>query len=155
MMTDIRFYHMTRQSLDEVLPHIVEKAYAGAQKKGQTIRIQMENAGETEIMSKRLWSFKQQSFLPHGTAKDGQAERQPIWLNDNEDNLNKAETLFLTQGQTCEDLSSYDLVCEMLNGHDDGMMTAARARWKTYKEQGHNLTYWYQDADKGWIKKDI
>jgi DNA polymerase-3 subunit chi len=41
----------------------------------------------------------------------------------------------------------------MFDGNDYEAVTSARARWKTYKAAGHDLTYWQQTDRGGWEKK--
>jgi len=148
-MTDIRFYHLQKQNLDQALPLILEKAYAS----GYRSVVRMTSKYEVERMSKYLWTFKQRAFLPHGWKKDGFAEDQPIWLTDKDDNPNSATNLVLTQGQIADDFDQYDLCCEMLDGNSDEQVSNARARWKKYKEAGHEVTYWHQNEEGGWEKK--
>lgn len=148
-MTDIRFYHLQKQSLDQALPQILKKALAG----GHKVVVQMPSAAEVERMNGHLWTYHPNEFLPHGSQKDGHAESQHIWLSDKEENPNEADVLILTGGSTSEKLSDYKLVCEMLNGHDDEQIKAARCRWKTYGDTGYNITYWKQTEKGGWEEK--
>ena len=45
-----------------------------------------------------LWTYDEASFLPHGTARDGNAARQPIWLTAADENPNAATMLVLIDG---------------------------------------------------------
>jgi DNA polymerase III subunit chi len=99
-----------------------------------------------------LWTYDDRSFLPHGTTRDGHAEDQPVWLTTSEENPNGAKVLVLTDGATAADLSGRALVLEIFDGNSDDTVAAARARWKAYKEAGHELTYWKQDAQGRWEK---
>jgi len=148
-MTEIRFYHLQKQSLDQALPLILEKAYEA----GHRSIVKMQDSKEAERMSAHLWSYKQNSFLPHGAHKDGNSAVQPIWIGHSDENPNEAKTLILTQGQTSEITGDYDLVCEMLNGHSDRDINAARERWKKYQDSGYETTYWFQNENGGWTKK--
>ncbi len=148
-MTDIRFYHLQKQDLDAALPAILQKAFQS----GKNIVVRMRDDKEIERMNKHLWAFKPEVFLPHGSKKDGKADQQPIWLSANDDTPNDAKILILTQGKTEEDLSPYDMCCEMLDGHDEQAITDARTRWKEYQAAGHDVTYWYQNETGRWEKK--
>ena len=148
-MTEIRFYHLQKQSLDQALPLILEKVY---QTKNNAV-VRLSDAKEVTRMNDILWTYKNSSFLPHGCKKTGRAEVQPIWLTDKSENPNDAKTLILTQNTTQDDMSDHDLCCEMLDGHDDNAITAARNRWKIYKDQGFGVTYWYQSESGRWEKK--
>lgn len=153
-MTEVRFYHLQKQSLDQALPLILEKVYQTK----QNAVVRMMDAKEVKRMNDVLWTYKPNSFLPHegiknSNAKNGNASVQPIWLTDKEENPNDAKTLILTQGMVEDDLSPYDLCCEMLNGHDDDAISEARNRWKTYKEKGFKVTYWFQSETGKWENK--
>ncbi len=148
-MTEIRFYHLQKQSLDQALPLILEKAYS----MGHKIIVKMQNDDESNRMATHLWTYRQDKFLPHGTQKDGYAALQPIWITPNDENVNSATTLILTQGQTSENIEKFDLVCEMLNGHSDEQIAAARERWAKYQKSDFETTYWLQNENGGWIKK--
>lgn len=148
-MADIRFYHLQKQSLDQALPLILEKAYSA----NHRILVKMSNTTEVERMNTHLWTYKPDKFLPHGSNKNGHADKQPIWLTEKDDNENNANVLVLTQGKTEESLDSYSLICEMLDGRNDQAITEARKRWKGYSEAGHDVTYWHQSDSGKWEKK--
>jgi len=150
-MTDIRFYHLQKQTLDQALPLILEKAGQS----GKNITVRLSNKNEVERMNAHLWGYKPESFMAHGCKKDGRAEKQPIWLSDLAENPNQAKILILTQGQevALDEMATYDLCCEMLDGRDDEAVSKARARWKLYKEADHDITYWHQSENGRWEKK--
>lgn len=148
-MTEIRFYHLQKQTLDQALPMILEKAYSANHK----VLVKMDSSSEVERMNKHLWTYHPNKFLPHGSVKEGHAKKQPIWLTDQDENANHATMLVLTQGKTEENLDTYGLVCEMLDGHDQEAIKAARSRWKAYGDAGHDITYWHQSESGKWEKK--
>jgi len=147
-MTEIRFYHLMTRGVDQALPEILQKARAA----GHRIVVRTRDAAEAERLSQWLWTWKPDSFLPHGTARDGQAADQPIWLTAENDNPNDAAVLVLTAGQQVEDPHPYTLCCDLFDGRDETQVLAARMRWKNYKDSGHTLTYW-QQGEKGWEQK--
>lgn len=148
-MTDIRFYHLKTQTLDEALPALVMKAYDNGKKR---LIIRLADKATVEKMNTALWTFHPNVFLPHGSAKEGKSERQPIWLTDTDENPNGASIL-IAGGAVANDLSGFDLVCEMFSDHEGEAVNAARARWKIYKDAGHNITYWQQTPNGGWEQK--
>ena len=148
-MTEIRFYHLQKQTLDQALPLILEKAYAS----GKKILVRMESESEVERMNTHLWTHNPNSFLPHGSAKNDNPEKQPIYLTHQNDNENQAEILMLTQNRTEEKVETYSLCCEMLDGRDIQAIEEARIRWKAYSNAGHDVTYWFQSETGKWEKK--
>jgi len=148
-MTEIRFYHLQKQTLDQALPLIVEKAFNA----GHKITIRLSTPQEVDRMNNILWSYKPNSFLPHGSKKNNSSEKQPIWLTDKEENLNNSNVLILTQDLEEENIDAYDLCCELLEDKDKSALEAARKRWKIYLEHGHDVTYWHQSSSGSWQKK--
>ena len=146
-MTEIRFYHLTTRSLDDTLPEILSKAYA----RGDRVVVRTLSAAEAEKLASHLWSFSAESFLPHGTKKDGKAEQQPIWITPDNDNPSNAVTEIVTDGRLAEESETITLICDVFDGRSDDAVSDARKRWTIYKDAGHDLTYWKQGA-KGWEK---
>lgn len=147
-MTEVRFYHLTRFSVKQALPELLEKSLA----RGFRSVVRVANDGEVETLSDYLWAHKVDRFLPHGSSRDGHAERQPIWVTAQEDRPNAAQALFLFPGAPGGDYHAYELVCDLFDGTSDTERVAARMRWKTYQSLGLPITYW-QQTENGWEKQ--
>lgn len=148
-MTEIRFYHLQKSPLERALPQLLEKVLA----KGARAVVMAGSEERVEALNTLLWTYAQQSFLPHGSARDGNAADQPIWLTTEDENPNGATILVLTDGASSESLGTFDLCCELFDGNDPEVVSAARERWKDYTQAGHSVAYWQQDARGGWEKK--
>lgn len=151
-MTEIRFYHMQRTPADRAIPQIAYKAYQS----GKRVLIKCADADQCEKLNTALWVFASDVFLPHGSSADDFADRQPVYLTAGNDNPNGAKILIAAPGCVAGGVTGgaagFDLCCEMLNGRDDAQIEQARARWKTYRDQGFEVSYW-QETEKGWEKK--
>src|SRR5713226_7430035 len=93
-MAEIGFYHLLATPLERALPRLLEQARA----RGYRIVVRAASAERVEHLSALLWSYDEASFLPHGTARDGNAENQPIWLSERAENPNGAAMLVLVDG---------------------------------------------------------
>ncbi|MDG3443743.1 DNA polymerase III subunit chi [Nitrospirillum amazonense] len=147
-MTEVNFYHLQRSSLEQTLPDLLERSLA----RGWRAVVLSTVEERAEQLAQHLWTWRPDSFLPHGTAKDGHAADQPIWLTAVDERPNDAQVLFLTDGATSARMAEYTRVCDIFDGIDPDAVAAARQRWKAAKEAGLDLTYW-QQTDKGWEKK--
>ena len=147
-MTEIRFYHLTRTSLEQALPQLLEKAL----ERGWRAVVMAGTDARVEALNQHLWTYKERSFLPHGSAKDGFAARQPVWLTSADENPNGAHVLFLVDGAATQDPAAFPLVAEIFDGSDPDAVQDARRRWKAYRQAGHELTYWKQDDRGRWHK---
>ena len=148
-MTEIGFYHLTRTPLADALPKLLERVLAA----GKRALVRAGSPERVEFLNAALWTYDAASFLPHGTAREGDAPDQPIWLTAGNDNPNGAQVLILTDGAEPGDLAGWERCLEMFDGNDPAAVEAARGRWKAYKDAGHALTYWQQSERGGWEKK--
>lgn len=103
-------------------------------------------------LNQLLWTYDDESFLPHGGARDGNAARQPIYLTVAEESPNRADMLVLVDGARATAFDGYRRVCDMFDGNDESAVEAARRRWREAKAAGHGLTYWEQ-TPSGWVKR--
>ena len=149
-MTDIGFYHLVATPLEKALPKLLEKVLGS----GARAVVMAGSAERVEALNGLLWTYAPNGFLPHGSAKDGRPERQPIWLTAKDENPNGATILVLTDGATADSLPSFARCLDVFDGADETAVEAARARWKAYKEAGHGLTYWQQTDSGGWERKN-
>lgn len=147
-MTEIRFYHLEHSPLEQVLPKML---LMSLQRDWRVVVIARSDE-KVEALNALLWVYDKDGFLPHGTKKEGRADEQPVWLTIDEENPNGAHVAFLVDGAELADPAKFELCCEMFDGGDDEALQRARAHWKTWKEAGHDVTYW-QQTDKGWEKK--
>lgn len=148
-MSDIRFYHLTRKTAEQALPELVARAFA----KGHKILIRSREEAETLRLNDTLWTYNPDSFLPHGAAKDGKADQQPIFLTSGNDNPAGADVLMLMPGAATDGAENFALCCQLLNGADEAQISDARSLWKTWKEAGHTITYWQQSDQGKWEQK--
>ena len=149
-MTEIYFYHLQNQPIERVLPTLLEKSL----ERGWRVVVQAASEERVEALDAHLWTFRDDSFLPHGTHKQPEAAEQPILLTVNDDNPNKAEVRFLIDGAPVpDDASPYARIVLLFDGDDEDAVAAARTRWTQAKEKGLDATYWQPDAQGRWVKK--
>lgn len=151
MSTEVRFYHLQRARLEEVLPVILERCHQRAER----VLVLAGSTERVEALAALLWTYKPDSFLPHGTAKDGEAARQPIYLTTPESeggNPNAAPVLILSDGARHPRVGDFKLVCELFDGHDETAVAAARTQWKACKEAGHAVVYFQQGDNGKWAE---
>lgn len=148
-MSQIGFYHLTRLTLDQALPRLLEKAAAA----GLKVVVMAGSRERVEHLNGLLWTYNEESWLPHGAASDGEAALHPIWLTDTDENPNGATVLVLCDGVVPADITAYDRCLNLFDGRDDTAVQAARDLWKTWKAAGHQLVYYQQNLNGGWEEK--
>ena len=150
-MAEVRFYHLTEQPLDAALPVMLERCL----ERGWRAVVRGTDADRIEALSARLWTWRDESFLPHGTAADGEAARQPVWLCCDGANPNGAKALFLVDDAAVEpaELAGMEVAAILFDGHDEAAVARARDQWRQVTEAGLKAVYWAPDAGGGWVKK--
>jgi DNA polymerase-3 subunit chi len=149
-MTEILFYHLQRQPLERVLPTLLEKSLA----RGWRVVVQAASEERAEALDAHLWTFRDDSFLPHGTWREGEAREQPILLTVHDDNPNGATVRFLLDGVALPaDVAAYERIVLLFDGEDPDAVDAARARWSEAKQNGFAVTYWQPDDTGRWQRK--
>ena len=149
MATEVNFYHLTKSSLEDALPRLLVKTLQA----GERAVVMLGSPERVDALNTHLWAYDQDSFLPHGSARDGEADRQPVWLTHLDENPNGAAFLFVADRARSDRLADYKRCFELFDGRDDTAVADSRERWKAYKEAGHALAYWQQIAGGGWEKK--
>ncbi|ODS04129.1 DNA polymerase III subunit chi [Methyloceanibacter marginalis] len=147
--TEVYFYHLENRSLEQVLPTLLERSL----ERGWRAAVQAASRERVEALNTLLWTFREDSFLPHGAASDGTPHAQPIYLTDDEENPNEAAVRFLVDGAALEDASGYIRVVHMFDGRDADAVGRAREAWASAKEKGFAVSYWQQDGDGRWQQK--
>ena len=145
---EIGFYHLKTTPLERALPRLLERAL----KDGYRVLVLASSNERVEHLNQLLWTYDDASFLPHGSARDGNADRQPIFLTAGEGNPNNATMLVLVDGAQGTGIENYRRVCDMFDGNDEAAVEEARQRWRAAKTAGHTLTYWEQ-TPSGWVKR--
>jgi DNA polymerase III subunit chi len=149
-MTEILFYHLQRQPLERVLPVLLEKSL----ERGWRVVVQAGSEERAEALDAHLWTFRDDSFVPHGTWREGEAREQPILLTVRDDNPNGATVRFLLDGVPLPtDVAAYDRIVLLFDGEDPDAVEAARTRWSEAKQNGFAVTYWQPDETGRWQRK--
>jgi DNA polymerase-3 subunit chi len=149
-MTELRFYHLVTRTLEQALPDLLERTL----ERGWRAVVVAGSKERVEALDKHLWTYGKMSFLPHGTAADGMAAEQPIWLTDHVENPNGASVLFLADGATLSgQAGDWELICDLFDGNDDSAVAAARKRWAAARDSGFELAYWQQGENGKWEQK--
>lgn len=147
-MAEVLFYHLERQSLEDVLPGLLERCL----ERSWRVVVQAGSDERVAALDAHLWTYRDESFLPHGTKKDGAtaAGEQPVWLTAGDDNPNRATVRFLVDGAPLPDFAAYQRVVCLFNGADPTALEDARNGWRQVKGAGQTATYWRQSANGRW-----
>ena len=145
----VDFYHLQKSSLERTVPALAEKVYAS----GKRLLIKTDLAEKADYLNTLLWTYRPDSWLPHGVEPDGNETDQPILITTRDKNPNKAEMIMLTDGGTAEEIQAFERCLNVFNGLDDAAVQNARLLWKAVVQAGHEAYYWQQDDNGRWEMK--
>ena len=149
-MTEALFSHLTQTPLEATLPTLLTKSL----ERGWRVRIQGPNRDALGRLDRHLWTYDDQSFLPHAMAGGPHDAQQPILLSTDDANANNAAVLMLVDGvhPLEKDLEQYTRACVFFDGNDPDQVGATRNYWTSLKSSGLETRYWAQDNGK-WVQK--
>jgi DNA polymerase-3 subunit chi len=150
-MSEALFYHLERRALEDVLPGLVEKSL----QRGWRALVRTDSAERSDALDTLLWTYDDQSFLPHAQTGDGDSTRQPVLISVEDANLNRAEIIFYVGGALPTDwaeLKDLARVVLLFDGRDGEMLAGARTAWKDARAAGHDVTYW-KESPSGKFEK--
>lgn len=142
------FYHLEASTVEGVLPGLLEKT----RQKGWRAFVKLPESQISE-MDDYLWTYKDDSFLPHGRDDEPMADQQPITLSAAAESAEGHQAVFLLGGAKVENMSGVQRCMVMINGRSEEDVLRERARWKTLKDKGASLSYYQQNDRGGWEKK--
>lgn len=148
-MTEVLFYHLTESKLEDALPPLLEKSL----ERGWKVAVQTASDERRDALDVHLWTYRDDSFMPHGTDASENAAHHPVVLTASGDNANDATVRFIVDGAEPPSSEAYERFVFMFDGYDAAQLEAARAQWKKLKGEGHTLTYWQQSPEGRWQKK--
>jgi DNA polymerase III subunit chi len=151
---EILFYHLERKPLEAVLPGLLEKTL----QRGVKAVVKTGSDERIKALDDLLWTYRDESFLPHGTEEDGRIESQPILLTQQDRLPPEGGYLFLVDGAAMPEeqpLGDAKLarIILIFDGNDPDALDAARAQWKALRKSSYALTYWQQNEQGRWEKR--
>jgi DNA polymerase III subunit chi len=148
-MAELWFYHLERSELEKALPLMLEKCL----QHGWRALVRGGSTERLDLLDAALWTYKDESFLPHG--RDGAADpaRLPIFLTTRAENPNSAQALYLIDGAELGDIAAFQRASIVFDGRDEAALETARSRWKEAKAAGIGASYWRENASGKWEKQ--
>lgn len=146
---ELLFYHLERASLERVLPDLLSKSLD----KGWRAVVETAEPSRIDVLDGMLWTYNDESFLPHGTIRDENASEQQVLITDQPGNDNKADIRFFIDSGDVTAHEGYARLVYIFNGNDEDVLMKAREQWKLAKAVGLEATYWQQSPEGRWEKK--
>lgn len=148
MACEVWFYHLERSTSDQALPELLERSLS----RGWRCVVRCADAAALEALDDWLWTYRDDSFLPHGRADEPLAERQPILITTAAETPNRPNAAFLVGGAEPPETEGLDRCVVLFDGRNPEATEQARALWRRFRAGGHPVSYWRQSPERGWTR---
>jgi len=142
----VSIYQLTKHSVGEVLPRLLEKIVLGGQR---TLVVEKDPAA-LQVLDKVLWTYSTNAFLPHGCLGDGFEAEQPVLLAPHFVEANNPKVLVVLGLSKLEAFPGVERWVDMFDATDPQAVEEASKRAQFYKTQGWEQTRWRQGATGSW-----
>ena len=152
-MAEVRFYALQRRRLEAALAELVQEGFAA----GLRVAVQAGDAELVASLDDRLWTFDDQSFLPHGLANTADSARQPLTLGEGGDNPNGAQWRIFVGGADpapflAMESPGYERLMCLFDNTSNEAKAAARKAWTAAKALGVEVGFWREGEEGGWAR---
>lgn len=113
---------------------LAEKAY----QLGHRIYLHTESQPEATLMDDLLWTFKQNSFIPHALYPGADAQMTPILIGHDTEPDMAGDVLINLAHEVPPFFSRFERVAEIVD-QDESRRENARARFRFYRDRGYEL----------------
>lgn len=143
------FYHLKRTTLERAVGPLLEKCLD----RGWRVLAVSSDVSRRAALDEALWTYDDQSFLPHGQAEaDGlAAPEQPVLISKDTDNQNRATVALLMDGAELPVDAPFERCMVMFDDGDGATRQKAREQFKAAKDAGLVARY-FQQSGQGWTE---
>ncbi|MEO0549858.1 MAG: DNA polymerase III subunit chi [Pseudomonadota bacterium] len=141
------FYHLSRTTLERAVGPLLEKCL---ERDWRVLAVSREMSRRSAL-DEALWTYNDDSFLPHGQAEaEGlEAAAQPILISERADNLNGASVALIMDGMDLPVDAGFERCMVMFDDGDAATRQKAREQFKAAKDAGLVARY-FQQGGRGW-----
>lgn len=135
-MSRVDFYILpddSRHNLQQFACRLTEKAY----QQGHRILIKTDNADESRILDNLLWTFNDDTFIPHAVTGSSDNNEQPVLISHLKEPENNFQLLINLSSST-DNEKQFERIAEILN-QEATRKQVGRQHYKIYRDLGFEL----------------
>ena len=137
---DVLFHQINSIDDKNYLLYVCKLVEKGFKQKIQPIYIQTSNKQQAEQLDKLLWTFKQDSFIPHTIVGTLDLDSTHVQIGWNENQFHPAAAIVNLSEEIPISYLESKKVHEIID-NDEVKKSKARERWKNYKSEGCKLNF--------------
>ena len=130
----IDFYVLQEQSTGGRLKlacRIVEKAY----RLGHRVYVRTGNSDDTNVLDDLLWTFSQNSFVPHQLSTESGSLDSPVVIGEHPPAAEGTDVVISVADDPVSNFTAYTRIVEIV-GYEDDEKASSRNRFRYYREHG-------------------
>ncbi|MBP7002843.1 DNA polymerase III subunit chi [Amaricoccus sp.] len=149
-MAEVLFYRLSESPVEAALPGLLGRSL----ERGWRVLLRIGADAGLAFLDERLWTFRDDTFLPHGVAGGRHDASQPVLLTRGSDNANAANVLMLVMGARAgvDEMARYDRACLFFEAGDAAAVETARDDWRAVVAAGLPAKYWAEEGGR-WVLK--
>jgi len=136
-MTRIDFYILAEKARGdkfELACRLAEKAYLA----GQRVCITTENDQDATQVNQLLWTYSQQSFIPHQLDSEQDIALSPVMISSQLQQTDEHQVLINLASEVPACFSQFDRLLEPVDHNDDNKFSG-RKRYRYYRDCGYTI----------------
>jgi DNA polymerase-3 subunit chi len=136
-MTQVDFYVLDEKAAGNrytLACRLSEKIYH----QGRRVFIHTGSEEETRHMDRLLWTFRQGSFVPHGTGGNSDPNITPLIIGHRGENEEEHDVLINLADEVPGFFSRFERVAEVID-REPRVVSSGRDRFRFYRDRGYPL----------------
>ena len=149
-MSEIFFYKLKNSSSEIFLTSLIERSLEN----NWNSVVLLDNIERMEEINDFLWSYKDTSFLPHGSQNDKNSELHRVYLTCEEENHNDSDVIFSIDGLLIKNINSWQRCIYIFNEQNLKVVDQFNTYKKNIDQSQHVLKSFEQDTNGKWINSN-
>lgn len=152
-MTQIIFYSTAPLQVEKTLFTLLEKSL----EKGNKSLLLFKDKEKCLSINEQLWTYKQNSFLPHISEDDQIYDNIdiPVYLSTKNENPFKAELLFSIDGFLPDNIDHFERVIIIIDVNDELLNEKYKNYYLDINKNFEDIVFYKSDDNGKWIEKNF
>ena len=152
-MTQIIFYNTAPLQVENTLFNLIEKSIEN----GYKSLLLFNDKNKCSAIDEKLWTYKQNSFLPHLTEDEKISDEIdiPIYLSTKNENPYKAELLFSIDGFLPNNINNFERVIIIVDVNDKILLEEYKKYYLDINEDFEDIVFYKSNDNGKWTEKNF
>jgi len=107
----------------------------------KTVSIFVKDLSELGQLDERLWTWKQESFVPHSIQQPDKEAAEPVRLTSDSEQLPSSDIIILNDPIPLEKLTTYKLIIDFAEVYHAERIEQSRERFRVCRDAGYPVEF--------------